>query len=182
MSILEQVTDTWLAHLPFTQVRQTPYGPADGLFFGNLAVDGDGTGGIVDLQGRISRDRKEDWVYLLKGRSSQVFADNNGEIATFLGTGPVIVAGATTSPSFTALDNMVNDATLAFSSGSSGNFGSPGRPLEQFLFGDRNLAGDYGMITSRFSVNTTAALYQVSIWGFIFRYQSFFRGVPPSRG
>ena len=103
MAVALIATDNWLAHLEFTGGRrQTEFGPIDGLFYGVLAVAGDATAGNVTVNGLVSFDRKEDWIYIVKKvSSSRNIAQTNVDQFIVMSTGPQIPTGTTVAnPSF----------------------------------------------------------------------------------
>jgi len=184
MAVAVISTDTWIERLLFTGRRQTEMGPADGLFFGTLAGTGDASGGNLTLNGLISEQRKEDWVYQIKGLSASINAIAAQEAFIVAATGPLIPTGTTVAnPSFHlsgGMNAIPNNAVTTFGL----NSGSGGKDIftDLLVFGDKKIAGTLGLIAMGFETNTNLAIFQLSIWGFLFRYSSFFRNVSPSVG
>jgi len=180
-------TDNWISHLEFTGGRrQTEFGPIDGVFYGLLAGDGDAGGGNFTLNGLISEDRKEDWIYILK----RVSATENSATAArdcfvVAATGPIIptdaVATAVNNPSFHkggVMAVITNNAVDILNT----NEGGADQFLDIPLFGDKKLAGTLALIACGFSDNDNGATFQLSIYGWLIRYSSFFRNLSGSFG
>lgn len=183
MSVIASPVDAaWLQHLPFTTPRPSPYGPADGLFYGVVGVTGDGSGGIVTLQGILSSQRKTDWVYLIQRISPQTrAAPVTGDALVQVATGPLIPGIGTFSqnnPIFSDLANMRTDSALAVSCTELNRQGF----LPLLVFGDDQAFGAWTMINVTLTDNENSADSSFSVWGFIYRYQTFFRGVPARFG
>lgn len=179
MAVILVRTDNWISHLPWTGPRPTVYGPADGLWYGNMAQVGNASGGTLSLFGAISRARKEDWVYILGGYSAGVSSATAMDIRFTFASGPVIpVNSGQANPFFEAqypAEVGVGRAVALGSPGSAAHLGTP-------LFGDKKIAGDLALVTTVFESNVDLLIHQMSIWGFLIRYASFFRDVPASRG
>lgn len=181
MAVAVLATDTWIQHLPFVGGRRpSPYGDVDGVWYGVVSGDGDATGGNVTLNGRLSFDRKEDWVYILGAIDVSV---NNAVITPYftqVNSGPLIpTASAVQNPSFhkggdsfAVLNNAVSLGQLA-TGGADNRAGIP-------IFGDKRIAGIFLMLAAGFGINTDGATYQMSSWGFLIEYSSFFRNRPPA--
>lgn len=182
MAVAVIATDTWLSRLLFTGPRPTDFGPADGLFFGVIAGAGDASGGNFTLNGNVSADRKEDWVYLIKGVSASIAAAAAQEAFIVAATGPLIPTATTVAnPSFhTAgvMESLSSNAVTVY------NLNTGGQPpfTDLLVFGDKRIAGPLSLIAMGFQLNTDLAVHQISIWGFLFRYSSFFRNVRPGVG
>ena len=183
MAVAALLTDVWLSHLEFVgPPRETNYGPMDGLFYGTMAIDGDLTGGNVTLSGRLSFDRKEDWVYVVGGTHTRVNTALAGDVFEQINTGPLIpttaLATTVTNPTFEyggvsrAIDG--NAVTIAPEGGRQKVNGMA-------IFGDKKIPGVFLMYASGWETNTNGATYVASIWGWIIKYPSFFRGVVPGR-
>ena len=179
-------TDSWVSHLPFVGgPRPSAFGPVDGIWYGLLAGDGDVSGGNFSLSGNLSFDRKEDWIYVFGGLSTSTNQVTTTNAFTQVNTGPKIPTDATAvvvqNPSFSRGGNAdpinANAMTVAdlFEGGSDSRAGMP-------LFGDKAIPGNFLMIAAGWEVNTNGATYQLSSWGFLIRYNSFFRDRPPSVG
>jgi len=185
MAVAVIATDTWLSHLEFTGGRrQTEFGPIDGLFYGVVAVTGDATGGNATLNGNVSFDRKEDWVYLLKkislSRTGVVAAGD--KVFVVAATGPSIAAGGPiTNPSFHMggdLEGITNNdvSVMGHLDGAGDHF------TDLPIFGDKKLAGPLSMVASGLENNVDAVVYQLSVYGWLIRYSSFFRNLGGSFG
>ncbi len=183
MAVAVISVDAWLQHLPFQGgQRPSPYGPVDGIFYGVVSGDGDNTGGNFTLSGSLSFDRKEDWIYVLGGINTSRNVADISELFTQINSGPLIPTGsAVVNPSFSragpskAVTN--NNITTSESLEGGGDIRT-GMPI----FGDKRLAGNFLMAAAGWAENTDAVTYQMSVWGWLIRYQSFFRNVLPSRG
>lgn len=178
MAVSVTATDTWLSHLLFTQTRPTEIGPADGLFYGVMQGVGDAGGGNVTLNGNVSFDRKEDWIYQIRGYDLRVNSTGvGGDAFIQFATGPSIGG---INPIFTiatdAMLDIVNNAVSIFQSE------GPDTIRDLPVFGDKKLAGPLSLMAAGFQDNVDAATYTMSVWGFLFRYSSFFRGVSPFVG
>jgi len=175
--------DDWISHLAFSAPRPSTFGQVDGLFWGLLSVVGDATGGAVAVDGDLSEARKTDWVHILGGYSHRLVsgaAVPDGYVE--FQTGPKIVGNAAgiDRPTFTAIGPFIRMnssadqmAAQSLVSGAQPFLGMP-------LYADPALAGVYEMVHASVNANVDTALYTFSIWGFLVRYQSFFRGVPPA--
>lgn len=172
--------DDWISHLPFTGQRPTPYGPVDGIWYGLLSRDGDATAGTMTLQGSLTFARKEDWLYILMGCN----ISNNGATPTAtsltVNTGPRIPTNTTIiNPSFRMASNDFNTdnltAPLPFAAGAFPFTGMP-------IFGDKKIAGNFLMLDAVWELQQDLATYVVSAWGWLLRYNSFFRDRPASQG
>ncbi len=183
MAVATIVTDTWLQHLLFTGGRrQTDFGPIDGLFYGVIAVDGDATGGNVTLNGNVSFDRKEDWIYILKKVSGSVNVDIGGNSTFFVAaTGPLIpTPTAVANPSFHVggiAEPIPNNSVTIATPSDSGE--SPLADLP--VFGDKRIAGPLSLLAQGWEINTNGATYQMSVYGHLIEYGSFFRNLASSR-
>jgi len=182
MAIALLETDTWLSHLVFTGGRrETEFGPLDGMFYGVLSVAGDATGGNVTINGRLSFDRKEDWVYVIEGS----VMGTNTETATSdwfeqVNTGPLLpTATAVANPTFT-VGGPSNPMGASGLTTPASNILKPyyGMPI----FGDKRIQGVFLMYAAGFQTNVNLALYTASIWGKLYRYNSFFRNRDPKDG
>lgn len=172
MSITSIRIDTWLQHLTFADPRLVGGWMADGVFYGNIGVLGDASAGTVTMIGQLSRDRKEDWVYVLQhwtaNRNSILAVNWSVQFAS----GPQIpvVAGVQ--------DNPVFGVSWAADQGGSA-FGGTRLGGDQFkdlvLFGDKRIAGNYSMFTAASGTNTNGVAYQASVHGLLIRYNDFFR-------
>jgi len=184
MAVAVVATDTWLSHLEFTgPQRQTDFGPIDGIFYGVVSGTGDGSGGNLTLNGNVSFDRKEDWIYILK----KVSASRTGIVAlqtAFMvaATGPLIPTPTTVANASFHLGGIPQDITnnaltvFPLASGSQQLFD------ELPVFGDKRIGGPLSMMAMGWETNTNAAVYQMSVYGWLIRYQGFFRGVAPALG
>jgi len=177
-------TDTWLSHLEFTGGRrQTDFGPIDGVFYGVISGDGDASAGNFTLNGNVSFDRKEDWIYILKKFSLTRNDLPAGQVAfAVAATGPVIPTGSTvTNPSFHVggtLFEVTGNAVSVFDVNTGG-----GKQFEDIpIFGDKRLPGPLSMIAAGFQTNDNTVTYQLSVYGWLIKYQSFFRNLVPSTG
>lgn len=182
MTVVSTRVDDWISHLLFTQTRQTDFGPADGLFYGVIQLVGDATGGTTQMTGQISFNRKEDWVYLIQATSLEFNASNSGIPAAIrCPTGPLARGAAgVANPIFSrATKEMQNVPTILATV-----FASAGHDPHQNLlsFGDKRLTGNFNLVQFEIDANINLATNTGSIWGFLFRYASFFRGVPPGLG
>lgn len=182
MAIAHVRTDDWIQHLPFVGgPRPSPYGSVDGMFYGALSVAGDVSGGNLTLNGNLSEARKEDWVYIIGGTQYQKNTVLAGEQAfEIINTGPVTpTASAVVNPSFPVgalMDDITNNAVTIGKNDTTKPFiGMP-------AFGDKRIAGVFSLYAVGFENNTDTVLHTASIWGWIIRYNSFFRDVRPSVG
>jgi len=183
VAVILDFADVWLVHLPFVGgPRPSPFGPVDGVWYGAFSADGDATGGVVRLRGDLSFDRKEDWVYILGAVNSQVNVATAMDGFIVVNTGPRIpTATVVANPSFLVVGVMaVATALLAtsFNSNAGGMDPRSGMPI----FGDKKISGDFAMMEAGFEVNVDGAVYTVSSWGFLIRYNSFFRNLPAGVG
>lgn len=183
MAVAILATDTWVQHLPFEGgPRDSEFGPIDGVWFGLVSGDGDATAGNLTLNGRLSFERKEDWIYVLGGLSVSINTVQSMAVFTQVNTGPLIPsASAVVNPSFSIGGNMDNVTGNAITTGNvtaGGNDPRRGMPI----FGDKRIAGIFLMLAAGFETNIDGATYQMSSWGSLIRYQSFFRNRPPSLG
>lgn len=180
-------TDNWLSHLEFTGGRrQTEFGPIDGLFYGLLAGDGDAGGGNFTLNGLVSFDRKEDWVYILKSVSATFnTATLSQDAFVVASTGPVIptdaVATTVSNPSFHYGGGMAAVSGNAITLLNTNSAGSS--PLIDIpIFGDKKLTGPLALIACGHETNVDGQTYQLSVYGWLIRYSSFFRNLSGSFG
>lgn len=182
VAILE--TDGWIQHLPFQgEQRPTVDGPVDGVFYGVVSGLGDNTGGNVSLNGRLSFDRKEDWVYIMRGMNVTLNSESDQEMFMQLNTGPLIpTPTAVQNPTFNwggGLRGVANNSiSIQAASGDTGPFVVPGLPV----FGDKRIPGIFLMAAAGFQTNVDGATYTMSLWGHLVRYQGFFRNRPPAFG
>jgi len=184
VAILE--TDGWIQHLPFQGgPRQTVEGPVDGIWYGLVSGDGDASGGNLTLNGRLSFERKEDWVYILKGFSASTNDVLNREMFLQANTGPLIpTQSAVQNPSFSfggAIRGIDNNAIAIMTEAAGASPAMPPFPGLP-IFGDKRIAGVFLMLAAGFAINTDTVSYQMSAWGWLVRYQGFFRNVSPPVG
>lgn len=177
-------TDTWLTHLPFVGgPRPTSYGLVDGIFYGLVAGDGAAGGGNVTLNGLVSFERKEDWIYVLQDVSSSHNSANSGDVFSVHATGPLIPTGATattvSNPSFHTggVSFPITGNALSLS---RPNTGGPYPFKDLPIFGDKKIPGTLALSAVGWETNVDGATYQMSIWGWLIQYQSFFRNRPPA--
>jgi len=182
MAIALIAIDTWISHLSFTgRQRPTDFGPADGVWFGLLSLTGDGSGGNLTLNGQLSFERKEDWVYVPMGSSWTTNSSTTPNTAfEQINTGPLIpTATVVNNPSFSfggLSRNMSGNSLHVQQSDQTKNFyGMP-------VFGDKKLPGSSLMYALGFQTNVNAVIYTASIWGWLFRYNGFFRNEGPNVG
>jgi len=171
-------TDTWIARLLFTGGRRdSDFGPADGVFYGVVSGDGDASGGNFTLNGLLSFEKKEDWVYLIKKVSVQTNDIRTTEGFIVVSTGPQIITGSSVvNPSFQVggdFKNTTNNATssLALTTGSGDHF------TDLLVFGDKKIPGSQGMIAAGLEGNVNGSTATLSVYGLLYRYSSFFRNV-----
>jgi len=173
MAVTQTVADTWVNHLQFLEPRPTENGMVDGVFYGVLSVAGDASGGTLAQNGQLSRDRKEDWVYVMRGVNAQKNSATASDVAVSVATGPLV-------PTATAVNNAVfsrvglSDTINNLSSSdplTGGKAPWEGMPC----FGDKRISGNYGILTVTWTANTNTVIYTVSMWGYLVRYNSFFR-------
>jgi len=176
-------TDTWIRHLVFGGApRQTPYGAVDGVFYGLLSGDGDASGGNFTMNGRLSEKKKRDFVYIVGGthtRNNAVLT--SGDVFEQINTGPLIendaVATAVTNPTF-------EYGGVVFTPGGNAVAMTPVSDLSKIagmpIFGDPQIPGVFLLYAAGWQDNENGATYVSSIWGWLIRYNSFFRGVSPS--
>ena len=176
--------DDWLSHLAFSVPRPSAFGQVDGLFWGLLSIAGDASVGAVGMDGDVSEARKTDWVHILGGYSLRSPSTLSGLGYVEFQTGPKIVGNAAgiDRPTFSSVGAMtrtnLSPDQMSTHTPSGGAQPWAGMPL----YGDPALSGNYEMVHTMNNVNLDTALYTFSIWGFLVRYQSFFRGVPPALG
>jgi len=183
MALVLTETNRWLQHLVFTGQRPSPFGPIDGLWFGAASRNGDASGGSLTINANLSFDRKEDWVYQLKGLSLQVNAVAAMNMSVQVNTGPLIpTSSAVQNPSYgiVGVADSPGGGTLITTFPRSTGGQMPW--VDALLFGDKVITGDYTMIEATFGINTNGAAHSLFCWGFLFTYRSFFRQVPPSVG
>lgn len=182
MAVAIIAVDTWITHLPFSSPRPSSFGMIDGIFYGVVSGDGDNTGGNFTLNGQISFNRKEDWIYVIQNVSlsrNDVLAGENGFIVA--ATGPLIpTASAVANPSFHSADENMKDITNNVVTIFTPNSPAPFNGMPSF--GDKKIAGPLALIAAGLETNTDAVTYQLSIWGFLITYRTFFRGVSPAVG
>jgi len=183
MAVAIIATDTWIQHLLFTGgQRSTPFGMVDGIWYGLVSGDGDASGGNITLNGSLSFDRKEDWVYILGNISSSRNTATSTDAFTQINTGPIIpTASAVTNPSFSVAGSpfaVVNNAIATTQQTTGGSDPRSGMPI----FGDKRLAGTFLMCAAGYQDNVNGETYQMSVWGWLINYSGFFRGVRPEVG
>ncbi len=176
MSVVISRTDNWLQHLVFTGPRPTIYGNVDGIFYGVVSGDGDASGGILNLSGLLSVDRKEDWVYVLQSCNAQKNSSVAQDVGVRINSGPLIPTdSAVQNPSFGkvgASDGVVNHA-VSMQHGVAG-----GRDDWQGLvvFGDKKIPGAFTFMATEWTTNEDGIAFTTSLWGWLIRYNNFFRG------
>lgn len=172
MALSQILVDTWVNHLQFLEPRPTENGLVDGVFYGVLSVAGDMSGGAVTQIGQFSVNRKEDWVYIMQGVSTERNSATNSDVGISVATGPLI-------PTVTAVNNAV--FSRAGSSDGVSGLGtlplSAGQPPWKGMpcFGDKNIPGLFSILTAVWGTNSNTILYTTSMWGYLVRYQNFFR-------
>jgi len=184
MAVAILATDSWIQHLPFEgPPRMTTNGPVDGVWYGTVSGLGDASGGNVSISARLSEARKEDWVYIVNGMQVTINAETDQEAFMQLNTGPLIpTASAVTNPTFNWGGGMRgianNSISIMAASGDTGPMNVPGIPI----FGDKRIAGIFLMAAAGFQTNVDGAIYTLSNWGWLIRYQGFFRNRNPNVG
>lgn len=182
MSVEIQRTDDWLSQLAFSSPRPSPFGLIDGLWWGMMSGNGDASGGVLAFDGDLSEARKTDWVRILGGWS--VRSPSTTAVASCyieFQTGPKIVGNQAgiDRPTFSAVGDMREFPDSADPMISVTNAGS-GQPLIGIpLYADPALPGPYELLHVSTDPNVNGKLTTVSLWGFLIRYQTFFRGIPP---
>lgn len=179
MSVSSNRLDDWVQHIAFVGDRRvTPFGPADGLWYGVLSIAGDATGGGVNLIGSLSPDRKEDWVYVVQGLSVVTNDDTVGdEIAIQVATGPLTPTESIITNAVFGLAGSMSRSTVNDLSTFPNSETPPWQGL--LCFGDKRIAGNYVWLTILMGTNTNLRIYTGSMWGWLFEYKSFFRNLPP---
>jgi len=179
MGPLVNPIDTWIVNTLFVGgPRTTPYGPMSGVWHGYIQAAGDNTGGTVVLEGRISNDRKYDYVHILEGVSMSHTGAFSGDNFTLdLNGGPRLNTdyAANQIPTFTVSGDFregVNRASWPGSQG--GGFPFPGLPL--YTETKSNLP--YSMAVANFAANSDNDVYRFALWGWILTYNQFYRGTP----
>jgi len=175
-------TDDWVSHLLFTGgPRPTNFGMVDGVFFGLLSGLGIAGAGNFTLNGNISFDRKEDWIYVPQGSAPQGNSEtlNADDVFEVINTGPLIPTNSGVSnPSFAfggSMQGMTqNSLSVPATSQQKAFYGMP-------VFGDKKIAGSLALYAVGFEDNVDGVTYTASIWGWLIEYASFFRGVSPLR-
>jgi len=182
MAIAATRTDDWIQHLPFIGgQRPSPYGMVDGVFYGTLATTGDASGGNVTVNGRLSEEKKEDWVYIIGGTHARINGLIGGDVFEQVNTGPLTPTDvlSITNPTFEwgGVNVQITGNAVAFTPvvGQSKVLGLP-------VFGDKRIPGIFLMYAAGWETNSNTSLYSAQIWGWIIRYQSFFRNVSPQLG
>jgi len=186
MAVAIVATDTWLQHLPFEGgPRPSPFGQVDGVWYGLVAGDGDASGGNLTLNARLSEARKEDWVYILGAINTVRNGATDDECFNQVNSGPLIATAAVATTvrnvSFSrggialgmANNNLV--VTDKFDGGTDPRAGMP-------IFGDKRIPGIFLMLAAGWDNNIDGTTYVLSAWGFLIRYQSFFRFANPNIG
>ena len=177
MTVTETRTNNWLEQLLFSTPRVIQGQEVDGLFYGNLGATGDGSGGDVILNGNVSFARKEDWIYEIQQVTPVRDAQAATQVDLAFSTGPIIPSGGagTAFPIFRWASPMEN--------GGSPSMGLSPRETAWHglvVFGDKKISGDFTLVQATFGVNTNGGGYSMAIWGFLYRYATFFRGNPRS--
>jgi len=180
MTVIANRTDTWIEQLAFTGSRPSIFGPVDGVWYGHAAVIGDASGGQVHLHGLISAAKKTDWVHVLGGVTGALNTGGTAMAALInVTSGPAIESPAGASHlSMTVAGPMQLTPSLGFAAvvPPNGGAGLAGVPL----FGDPHIPGNWGVIAVDFETNINTVTYRFDAWGYLIRYQSFFREVSPS--
>lgn len=184
MAVAILATDTWIQHLVFSGGRRTtPFGPVDGVFYGLVSGVGDASAGNLTLNGRLSAERKEDWVYIIGAHTVSVnTVAGVGDVFTQLNSGPLIpTSSSVQNPSFNRTDASRPATGNAIAM--SDRFTGGGNPFAGMpIFGDKRIPGVFLMAAAGFETNVNLAEYQMSLWGWIIRYNGFFRNEAPSLG
>lgn len=184
MAVAIVSVDEWLQHLVFVGRRPTPYGPVDGLFFGQVSGIGDASGGNFSLNGNISAKTKEDWLYIMMGVTPRLNAVGVAQtVLVQTNSGPLInLPGfAARAQTLSVVKDMVqatNNAVTALPwDGPQPWTGMP-------HFGDKKAdpTGVLQLVAVGFETNTNTVEYGVSVWGWLIRPSGFFRNVSPAVG
>jgi len=184
MAVAIVAIDGWIQHLPFEGgPRQSLAGPVDGVWYGVVSGLGDASGGNLTLNGQLSFDRKEDWVYVVEAQTITINTPSDQEVFLQINTGPLIpTASAVVNPTMNwggSLRGIANNNVSVLADGSNtGPFPFPGMPI----FGDKRIPGVFLMAAAGFQSNTNGAIHTMSLWGWLIRYQGFFRNRSPARG
>lgn len=180
MTITLNIIDTWLQHLPFTGRRPSVYGPVDGVFYGHAAVAGDASGGVLHIHGIISAARKTDWVYILGGVTGATSSGSAMDAIVNVASGPLIPDLGVSVNEFVSMTKFgsLGGTNLGGFLPMSGKLMAEGMPV----FGDPHISGDFNIVSADFGVNTNLSIYRLDAWGFLVRYNSFFRDVSPALG
>jgi len=182
MSVSTAPTDaTWLTTVPLANMLPRSLGIPAGLFYVGMSVTGDASGGGVTLSGELTFAKKQEHVYEWQGINS--FTDSvlrSGDaVELTLNSGPRIH-----DPSGIFNNITFREQVVAVGNSFSGNTMAPlllgsGTRSPFVGYGDKDLAGVYTPIIVRWQVNDLAVEYFVFGWGYYYRYQTFFRGLPP---
>lgn len=181
MTVSETRLDaSWLTTIPLAGIPVRSLGQPAGIFTMGLSITGDGSGGLVVLEGDLSFNKKQEFVYefsLIKAFADSLVDD---DALLTVNTGPVIptaVVAAFTNATYRehvaeAGAANIGISTWPFTLGSLGQ-----APL--FVYGDKDLPGAFTVLQVAWDENVTNVAYFVFAWGFYYMYETFFRGVPP---
>ncbi|HIB69209.1 MAG TPA: hypothetical protein EYO33_30030 [Phycisphaerales bacterium] len=181
MSIVVAANDAeFITTLPVANMPVSRLGQPAGLFFGAPQAVGDLSGGVIQIAGSLTFDRKQEYIYEWMNFtlfSNTELAAVGGDVArlTFR-TGPALPT-AVSAGSLTFTDSATARLARGFSTWEF-TLGQAGRsPL--ITYGDKSIAGGATILQVDIAGNDVATTYQTSFWGFYYLYQTFFRGLLP---
>lgn len=181
--VLTRVDASWLTLQPAAALTPRAFGQPAGLFFAGISVTGDASGGQVLMQGALSFEKKQEFFYEWMGVSATSDnVDQAGDRATLeLNTGPRINSPDDLFSNVVMRDQVIGlgdtNPNLTVWTFALGNAGL----IPMIAYGDKSIPGVFVMVQIQYGVNDLADEYFLFGWGFYYRYQTLFRGVPPGR-
>jgi len=178
MSVATSVLDTWFTPELFVGgPRPTPYGPMDGIWFGNLRASGDVTAGTISLTALLSPRIKRDFILMLETVSFHSTRSISTDAFTILfATGAFINTGLAHEPAqFKWAGNLI--AGAASDSAVPTAAGPP--PFKGLLLytGNPSPSLNYSVVTATNEVNADGETYRLALWGWLIRREQFFHGL-----
>lgn len=178
MSVAVSVLDTWFVPELFVGgPRPTPYGPMDGIWFGNIRGSGDVSTGSISLTALLSPRVKRDFVMLLETVSFHSTRGSAADATSILfPTGGFVNTGlAHEAPQF----KQYGDGDLG-GDGTSGiptvNGGMPFKGLPLYS-GNPSATLNYTVCTATNETNSDGETYRLALWGWLIRRTQFYHGL-----